>query len=274
MELLAHSLHQTLLFLPLVLGIYMSYSLAKLTDLTVEGSFVLGAAVYAQSLLYTGNGFLSIIAGCSAGILSGGMTGIIQVRNRLNSLMAGILSLFILQSLNILVLSKPNINLLSFSHYFSDFRAILILNLTVVGLLFYLNRSFLGLKFRGLGNNQMLFSELYSLDFYKTLVLIISNSLAALSGVLTASANGYADIYMGQGTAIIGIGTLILGREVKRRFFKSFHPFFDLVFCLGGVFIYYTLTHILLFLGIDTLIMKLVIGLFLALILGGRHVSR
>lgn len=262
MELLTHSLQQSLMLLPLVLGIYISYGRAKLTDLTIEGSFVLGAAGYAQSLIFTQKPLLSFFIGSSIGILPGILTGLIQFKNRMNSLMAGIISLFILQSLNIFVLNKPNINLLQYQHYFSNTHSLLILGLFLLITLTFLNHSIVGLKFKAIGNNPSLFKERHSLDFYRILVLSLSNMLASLSGVLTASMNGYSDIYMGQGVALIGIGTFILGQELSQKLF----------FCFIGLFLYFGITHILLYFGVDMLIMKLMIGLFLAFILGGRRV--
>ncbi|USO02536.1 MAG: hypothetical protein H6850_00870 [Alphaproteobacteria bacterium] len=261
MDILLHSLQQSLVLLPLVLGIYMSYGCAKLTDLTIEGSFVFGAAVYAQSLIFTQSPVLAFCIGTLAGVIPGMLTSAIQIKNRMNSLMAGIITLFMFQSFNIFVLNQPNINLLDFQHCFAETTHLLGLGIVLMIVLTYLDRSVFGLRFKGLGNNSRLFSERYNLDFYKMIVLGLSNMLAALSGILTASVNGYADIYMGQGIALIGIGTFILGQEIKRQ----------LIFCFVGLAIYFGLTHLLLHLGVSMLIMKCLIGLFLALILGGRY---
>ena len=263
LDLLIHSLQQSLLLLPMVLGIYFSYGCAKLTDLTIEGSFVLGACVYAISLTLTGNSFLSFMIGSFAGSFSGIISGIIQRKNRMNSLMAGIITLFILQSMNIMVLGRPNINLLSYHHTFSTLFDLLGLSLILCVAFMMINRSIIGLKFKALGSNPKLFNELFSLDYYKIFVLSLSNICAAMSGVLTASVNGYTDIYMGQGIAIIGMGTFILGRTLFP------HPLSGIL----GLMIYFSMMHILLSLGVDTLVMKLLIGMFLAIILGGRRVS-
>lgn len=264
MKLLLHSLQQSLILLPLVLGIYISYGCAKLTDLTIEGSFIFGSAIYAGSLVLTNCPFLSFVLGSLSGIIPGILTGTIQFKNRMDSLMAGIITLFILQSGNIFVLGKPNINLLDYAHTFTHTVDLIGLGIALLVGIMIIDRSMLGLKFKALGSNPALFKERYSLDGYRILVLSLGNMLAAMSGVLMTSVNEYADIYMGQGVAIIGIGTFILGRELHRH----------LAFGVIGLMIYFVITHMLLFFGIDTLIMKLMIGIFLALILGGRHALR
>lgn len=263
MDLLFHSAQQSLLLLPLVLGIYLSYGCAKLTDLTIEGSFVLGAATYAQVLTMTGRPLLSFLLGSISGIFSGILTGCMQFKNRMNSLMAGIITLFILQSMNILVMGRPNVNLLDYKHLISDISDLTIMGLGIFTIIVGFDRSLLGLKFKALGSNPKLFGERFNLDFYRIMILGLSNMLAALSGVLTASMNGYSDIYMGQGVAIIGIGTFILGRELNP----------NILFCFVGLMLYFGITHILLSLGVDTLMMKILIGVFLAIILGGRRVK-
>lgn len=275
MTIILTTIEQSLMFLPLVLGIYFSYKIIGTTDLTVDGSFVLGAAAFAR-LASTNIGPLgSCLLALFAGMLAGVGVALIQKGNKINSLIAGILALFILYSVNFQVLGRPNLSVSS------DHTLIKLFNNTVISpeltviilgcgiccmtLLILMNTK-LGLAFRAHGDNPQLLQSLgYSPDFIKILGLGYSNGLAALCGILTAQINGFADLNMGFGMTLTGIGAVVIGCELikKGRVSEKFCIKFDMLGCLLGTVIYFLALNYFLKIGIDPVHLKLVLGLLL-----------
>lgn len=275
-------LDQTLLLFPLVLGLSLSYGVLHLKDLTVEGSFTLGAALYAKALhLGSGHAFSFLLP-----FLGGGVVGIcvalIQQGNRVNDLIAAILMLFILYSVNLQVMGAPNLSLLDYDLFEGEeeggFKKLLFLfgSASVLGgalLLFLKTRA--GLFLRAAGNNPTLFLGGIGRnpERYRMIALMISNALAAFSGALTAQMGGYADVNMGIGFALIGVAAVLIGQQITSPIKR--HDLFSLRRMYLGAFVgaaaYFTTLHILLGLNINPINLRLGIGLFLILTLRSIH---
>jgi len=265
-----HILEQSFTFLPFALGLFISYTILNKADLAVDGTFVLGGAVYARSLH---GGFtplsallLAIIAGSIAGI----GTSLLQYKERIHHLIAGILALFMLQSANLLIMGRPNISLLSFNISFPVFA----LSPILIFSLYTLMRSKLGLNLLAFGDNPMLMQLLgYKSEIYRMIGFAISNGLVALSGVLTAQHQGFTDIGMGLGMVLVGLGSIIIGSEIL----KSSHMFTKIISCTIGTILYFSVVNTLVFLGIHPTFLKLGIGAIIASLLfmnqGKKHVS-
>lgn len=272
MMIASHILEQSLLFLPLSLGIFFSYRILRCTDLTVDGSFVLGAAVFAK-LASSGSG--SLIAQLAA-LLSGALAGIFvsAIQTRIPSLLSGILVLFILNSLNLHVMGRPNISLLNVPCLPHHLTALLCIGGALLTTSFILLHSRIGLLLRAFGNNPKLIQQQgYSPYGIRTLGLVLSNGLVASCGALTAQVNGYADIQMGFGMVLIGIGTVALGQRCLQALSSSqrFSPSRELFSCLVGVLLYFSTLHCFLSLGISPLYLKMAIGFCLiALMMNGE----
>ncbi len=256
---------QSCSFLPFALGVFLSYVVLNRADLTVEGSFVLGAVVYAKLMTVGAPITIAVSAAILAGILAGMGVGLLQYRDRISSLIAGILVLFILQSLNLIIAGRPNIPLLDYSREFQ--RAFLITTaLLAITMIFCLMRSQLGLLLTAFGDNALLMSLIgHKAEKYRMVGLAISNGLAAFSGVLTAEHQGFADIGMGVGLALVGIGTVIIGQQMVSGSKKR--TFIQVLSCLFGVMIYFSVVHALARLGINPIYMKLSIGIAIATML-------
>lgn len=263
-------LEQSCLMFPLVLGIYVSFTVLKIADLTVDGTLVLGAAVFAK-LISTGSSIIiAIFAAVLAGILAGMLVGLIQRHNRIDPLIAGILMAFILNSLSLVVMQRPNIAILELES--ENFRtillAILIPSLTIA--LVFLLMSRLGLWLKAFGNNQDLVAMLgKNPEHLRILGLGLSNGLAALTGCLTAIASGYADIAMGFGQALIGIAMILVGRQLlhvfrRRDITKDLTGIF---FSFLGVVLYFVLINEIIRLGLNPVYLKMAIGALLIIFL-------
>ena len=277
------SLEQSLLLYPLVLGVYLSYQILKTTDLTAEGSFVLGAAFYARLLINFSSQPLAISIAILGGALCGIFVSLMQRKGKMNALVSSIIMLFMLYSLNLQIMGKPNINLLGYdcfqqsSHVFGyQLKLVFLggLGIILTGALTLFLKTRAGLTLRALGHHATLLKKYgKNPESYRLMGLVVSNSLAALCGVMVAQFSGYADIHMGFGMALVGISAVVIGNHLlcHLRPGKSFNPFLEILACLGGIYLYFLISHILLSLDIDPVNLRLCLGLILIMCLRSPH---
>lgn len=284
---LLNTLQQTLIFLPLAIGVYLSYDILMITDLTVEGTFVLGAAIFARLVTAGLNQPMSIMAGLLGGALIGIGVTIMQRVAKINSLIAGILATFMLYSVNFGVMSRPNISLLNnhiYLQYLQDYRPtdltlflIAFIFLLAAALCLFLH-SKLGLQLRAFGCNPHLLKKLGKKPaIYLGTGLAISNMLAALCGMMTAQVDGYADIHMGLGMALTAIGAVVIGKKLVTVLFVTsdrFSAFFGIAGCVLGAFIYFFILNGFLVAGINPIYLKLFLGLVLVVFLSTAHYTK
>lgn len=269
------SLEQSLLLYPLVLGIYLSYQILKTTDLTAEGSFVLGAALYARLLTDGQTHLMALFLALTGAAFCGLCVCMMQRKGRMNALISSIIMLFMLYSINLQIMGRPNINLLGYDllqglNPTLGTHAKLICLLTLgtiltVALAVFL-KTRIGLSLRAFGHHSTLLKKYgKNPESYRLLGLILANTLAALCGVLTAQFSGYADIHMGFGMALVGIGAVVMGQHLLShvRPKKRFTPFFELLACFGGIYLYFLISHLLLSFDIDPINLRLCLGIIL-----------
>lgn len=263
-------LEQSCLMFPLVLGIYLSFSVLKIADLTVDGTLVLGAAVFARLVTSQVPIPLAMAAAILAGMLSGVVVALVQRKNRIDPLIAGILMAFILNSLSLVIMQRPNIGLLGLSsaHERGIMLALLIPVLSIGLSVFLMAR--IGLWLKAFGNNPDLVAMLgRDPECLRMMGLSLSNGLAALSGTLIAQASGYADINMGFGQALIGIAMILVGRQLL-HIFKRRDLIKDataLLFTFIGVVMYFVLTNEVIRYGLSPVYLKMAIGALLIVFL-------
>jgi len=277
---LLDALQQTFIFIPLTLGIYLSYQLLQITDLTPDGTFVLGAAIFAR-LMTSGFGqTTSIILALLGGAIIGIGVCLLQRFAKINSLIASILAVFMLYSINFGIMQRPNIGLLNYTTILSNLQSgnQLVFNLSLFGFALLLTLAMalliysrVGLTLRAFGANRQLLPKLGKRPgLYLGIGLALSNMLAALCGVLTAQINGYADINMGYGMALTGIGAVVIGCKLIQSLFtrtQTFNSKADLIGCFVGTYIYFLVLNLFLMLGLNPIYLKLVLGLMLAIFL-------
>lgn len=200
------------------LAVYLSFRILKFPDLTVDGTFPLGAAVAASLLSQGVSPLTSTLVSFLAGCFAGAVTGFLHVRFRFMGLLASILTMSALYSINIRIMGKPNLSLLNLDTLFTGVPIFLILSailFLVFVLLYYLLTSHYGLALRVVGLNPSL-SAAYgvSTDKMVFLTLALSNGLVALAGALFAQSQGFADVSFGTGTIVIGLASLLLGEAI------------------------------------------------------------
>lgn len=216
------ALEMGLFFSLITLGIYLTFRVINFPDLTVDGSFPLGAAVSASLIVSGVHPLTATFTALLAGGFAGFITGYLHVRWKILGLLAGILTMTALYSINLRIMGRPNIALLNEPTLFSYFKAsqgVLIaitgIVILVVFLLYRFLRSQIGLALRATGINPRV-SPSYGINIGRMtlLGLVISNSLVALGGALYAQAHGFADISMGTGTLITGLASVIVGESL------------------------------------------------------------
>jgi putative ABC transport system permease protein len=276
MDIIFVALEQSLILLPLVLGVHLSYRILKITDLTVDGTYVLGAAIFA-SCLHLGL-LLAMLLSIVCGSLVGVIVAFMQRDNIVSDLVVGILASFMLYSVNLQVMGKPNISVLGKPNILSIINQdtwIILLSIIGFGLmvtLIILLRSRLGLVLRSFGQNQKLLNILgKKAENYRILGLVISNILAAFSGMLAVQVNGFADINMGFGVALVSIGSVVIGQHIIIKQQANFSAFKEIIACFVGVLLYFICISGLLRIGINPVNLKFVLGVLLFVSLRKMH---
>lgn len=235
-DLIMPTIAQGLLWAVMALGVYITYRVLDIADLTVEGSFPLGAAVAASLLAEGSTPVVAFIGAIVAGMLAGVITGLLHTKLKIPALLAGILSMIALYSVNLRVMGKANVSLLRSETVFtivrdlgnfSNAEAVLIVGLVsalfVGTFIYWFFGTEIGAAIRATGfNPQMIRAQGVDTNFTIILGLLISNALVALSGALVAQNNGFADVGMGTGTIVIGLASVIIGEVLfGTRSFKN-----------------------------------------------------
>jgi len=221
------SLEQGLAYALVALGIVITFRILSFPDLTVDGSFPLGAAVTARLMTLNVDPLVSIIMAVMAGFVAGCCTGFLNTRLKINSLLSGILMMTILYSVNLRIMGRSNIQLLTVETFLTPLenldmnRFIPIIGFfVVVAFAFkFLTDLFLhtqmGLAMRATGDNEQMIRTLgVNTDHMTILGLGISNGFVALSGALVAQDQGFADVGMGIGMIVIGLASIIIGESL------------------------------------------------------------
>lgn len=259
---------QILPFLPLTLAIYISFYILKATDMTLDGSFVLGGGVFARLIELGINPYLAGISALLVGSLAGMGVATMQRGQKIDPLLAGVLATFMLTSFNLILMHRPNISLLSKTTLVSaafakgEFLGWIEIALYVAlfcGIASVILFSRAGLLLRAFGENPDLLKRLgKNIESYRLFGFALTNILASASGLLTAQTIGYADISMGMGVTLTALGTVILGKQLLGT--RIFSVSAELIACLAGVALYFLVFNGLLRLSIDPIYLKIILG--------------
>ena len=265
----------------MAIGVYITYRILDIADLTVDGSLCTGGAVCIMMMLKGYSVWMSMAIALAAGMTSGLVTGLLHTSMGIPAILSGILTQLGLLSVNLKIMGKANqsINVDKYPLLVSlrfirnvpfSKNTIIVVALVTVGLSLFVYWFFgteLGCSLRATGcNDKMARAQGINTDFNRVLGLMISNGLVAFSGALLAQYQGYADINMGRGAIVIGLAAVIIGEAV---FGKIFHNFgFRLLSVALGSIIYYLVIQVVIWRGIDPDLLKLlsaaVVAVFLA----------
>ncbi|QHQ63719.1 ABC transporter permease [Anaerocolumna sedimenticola] len=283
------ALSQGLFWAILAIGVYISFRILDIADMTSEGSFALGGCVSATVIVALGwNPFISLIIAIIAGMLSGVVTGLLHTKLKIPAILSGILSMIALYSVNLRIMGQANTPLLGQKTVISEIKGVLpsaqelgmkdsllqtlvsigiglAFAILVIGFLYWFFGTEIGCTIRATGNNEaMVRAQGSNTDLMKIIGLALGNGLIALSGGLVAQSQGYADVSMGVGAIVVGLASIVIGEVVfhKRRSFA-----YKLRAIIIGAVIYRIIIAIVLQFGLNTNDLKLLTAVLVAVAL-------
>ena len=272
--LLLGTIEQSLIFAIMVMGVYISFKILDFPDMTVDGSFPLGAAIVASCLVKGVNPILALIIAILGGALAGLITGFIHVKFKIANILAGIIVMTGLYSINIKIMGRANISLFKVNHIFnSQMKPIIIILIAIlickISLDFLLKTKF-GFILKALGDNETLVTSLgVNKDRLKIYGLMISNAIVSLSGGIYAQYQGFADVGMGTGTIVTGLASIIIGESIlkNKRIFKMTTT------VIVGTILYKAIITIALKIGFNASDLKLITSIIVISILGIKNTN-
>ncbi len=264
----------------MAVGVYITYRVLDIADLTVDGSLCTGGAVCIMMMLSGYNVWIAMAAALAAGMLSGLATGLFHTFMGIPAILSGILTQLGLWSVNLKIMGKANqaINVDKYDLLVSlrfiknvpflknTIVLVALITVVLIAVLYWFFGTELGCALRATGcNDKMARAQGINTDFGRVLGLMISNGLVALSGALLAQYQGFSDINMGRGAIVIGLAAVIIGEAVFGRLFHNF-ALLLLSVSLGSI-IYYLVLQVVIWRGIDTDLLKLLSALVVAVFL-------
>lgn len=266
----------------MAIGVFITYKVLDIPDLTVDGSFATGGIVCALIITNGGHFLVGILVGFAAGLICGLITGLLHTFLGIPPILAGILTQLSCYSINLkLAGGKSNIGVSGrvFNVLFSQLNVtdtlwkIGIIVLVIIGILYILFGTELGASIRATGNNKdMSRAQGINVKFNVVLGLMISNGIVALAGALLTQYQGFADITMGTGAIVTGLCAVVIGGAIVSKISPNF--FVRLLGVAIGSIIYYFIYQSVVFIGIDTTLLKLLAALVVAVFLGFPYLRK
>ena len=266
----------------MAIGVYITFRTLDIADLTVDGTMCTGGAVCIMMMMNGHNVWVAMLAAFIAGMLAGLATGFFHTFMGIPAILSGILTQLALWSVNLKIMGKSNqalnvdkYNLLVSLRYIkgvpifkNTIVIVAIMIVVLIAILYWFFGTELGCSIRATGcNSNMARAQGINTNFNKVLGLMISNGLVALSSALLAQYQGFADLNMGRGAIVIGLAAVIIGEAIFGRIFRNFA--LTLLSVGFGAVIYYLVLQVVIWLGVDTDLLKMfsavVVAIFLAI---------
>ena len=274
------ALAQGLIWGVMAIGVYITYKVLDIADLTVDGSLCTGAAVCTMLLLSGHSPWIAMLCAVLAGLLAGTVTGLLHVLLGIPPILAGILTQMVLWSVNLKILGKANQALparsidvlLSQMHISGALPVLLLWAAVLVALLVLFFSTELGCALRATGCNPVMSrAQGVNTGLMKVIGLALSNGVVAMSGGLLCQYQGYTDVNMGRGAVVIGLAAVVIGQAVLGR--RGGHMAAQLSGVVLGAVIYYIVYQVIIFAGFDTDLLKMFSAVVVAVFLGVPHVK-
>lgn len=284
MDFYLSALVQGLCFSGIALGIFISMKIFNIPDITTDGSYTLGGALTGTLLTHGQPGYVILPVVILAGATAGALTGIIHTKLKINALLAGILVMTALYSVNLKIMGRSNLPLNSFPSIFSlvnlvtnpnqnTLIVLLVFVAIVVLIIGYLLKTDFGLAMRATGNSESMIRALgVNTDRMKITGLAIANALTAVSGYLITQFQGFSDINMGIGIVIVGLGSVIIA-EAFINWLRITSIWLSLLLVLSGAIVFQFVVAFTLSIGVDAVFLKAVTAVFVLLIVGLPRLS-
>ncbi|MBQ8678624.1 MAG: ABC transporter permease [Treponema sp.] len=272
---------QGLLWGIMTLGVYLTFRILNIADMTCDGSFALGGSTCAILVTKGMNPLFAVLIAFFTGLVAGLATGLMHTKLKIHEILAGILSMIALYSINIRIMGKSNTPLLGVQTIMTNmqdrfgitpniasFIVGVIFGIVLIVLLYWFCGTELGSCIRATGNNEKMVRAMgVDTDKMKLLGLMLSNGLIALSGALVAQQQGYGDVGMGTGAIVIGLASIILGESIFAWFNKRFAFYVTLLSILLGSVVYRLIIAIVLQLGLKSSDLKLLTAIIVVIAL-------
>ena len=265
----------------MAIGVYITYKILDIADLTVDGSICTGAIVCAMLMVNGAPVWLALIVATVAGLLAGAITGLLHILLGIPAILSGILTQLVLWSVNLKIMGKANQPLsarnykvlLSQMNIPSALIVLAVFAVLLVAVLYLFFGTELGAGIRATGiNPAMSRAQGINTDITKLIGLSLSNGIVALSGALLCQYQGYADINMGKGAVVIGLAAVVIGEAIISKLPPNFA--IRLTGVIIGAVIYYIVYQVIIFLGLDTDLLKMLSAVVVAVFLGMPYVKR
>lgn len=272
------ALSQGVLWGLMALGVYITYRILDIADLTVDGSFATGGAVCAVCVVNGVDPILALLLATIAGAVAGFVTGFLHTKCEIPAILAGILTQIGLYSINLRIMGRSNTPLLKSGTLFKNISEMtglsstwtaliigIIVSVVIVAILYWYFGTEIGSAIRATGNNEQMVRALgVNTSVTKILGLMIGNALISLSGALVTQSQGYADIKMGIGAIVIGLASIVIGEVI---FGQKGNFAFRLTSIIVGSIIYRIIVAIVLQMGMNTDDLKLLTAILVAIAL-------
>ena len=220
----------------MALGVYITFRILDIADLSCDGTFALGGCISAIYITRGVDPFVTLLMALAAGMIAGAVTGILHTRLMIPAILSGILTMIALWSVNIRIMGGPNVSLLgedtvftkimyslNLDQTFSTVVIGLLIGIIVIAALYWFFGTELGAAIRATGcNAAMARAQGINTGLNRVIGLMLSNALVALSGALLAQYQGFADINMGRGAIVIGLAAVIIGEAIFGKVFRNF----------------------------------------------------
>ena len=264
------------------IGVYITYKILDIPDLTVDGSFVVGGIVASVIISNGGSVALAMFVGFVAGLLCGTVTGLLHTLLGIPPILSGILTQLALWSVNLIISeSRSNISISPFKydlfisqlHIYDTLWKLAIVVIVLIAALYIFFGTQLGSSIRATGNNQKM-AKAHGINTKLNIViaLAISNGIVALAGTLLAQYQGFADINMGRGTIVICLSAVVIGGLIFNKFARNFAVRLSSV--IVGSIIYFIIYQTVIFFGLEPNLMKLLTAVVVAVFLGIPYIQK
>ena len=260
----------------MAIGVYITYRILDVADLTVDGSIATGGAVAAVLIISGCNAWVALVAAFVVGMLTGLVTGVFHTWMGIPAILSGILTQLALYSINLGIMSNKANTAVNANKYDllvslrNPILLLLMITAAVIALLYWFFGTEYGCALRATGANvNMARAQGINTGRAKVVGLMLSNGLVALSGALLTQYQGYADVSMGRGAIVIGLAAVIIGEVLFGKIFRNFAT--KLIAVSIGAIIYYIVMQVVLWLGLPTNYLKLLTALVVAMFLAVPH---
>lgn len=275
MELILSTVAQGLLWAVLAIGLFITFRILDVADLSIEGTYPLGGAIAVMTISGGGSPLLAILFAFLGGCAAGAVTGFLHTKLKIPALLAGILTMIGLYSINLRIMGRATTSILGeetvytfFESSMSKVSATLVVGLLATLVVWFFCYIFfgteLGAAIRATGDNpQMIRAQGINTDITVILGLIISNGFVGITGALLSQSNGYADVNMGTGVLVTGLASIIIGEVLfGTRSFKNW-----LISVVLGSIVYRAVVAFVLWLGMNPNDLKLLTAVIVAVAL-------